>query len=234
MIEQRPHIRKQPTSAQHLSDGADVQHDVLGGVDEEAGQHRIPGPAVLGAAVDLNELTSGHGQVGVRRHTVGRENIRNSDGSQLVQPASASVPTRDIRVDLMLQSSFTSIENDVRPQKHVDRKLVALGRVTTRRHFERQSAEATARTEHPGLPDLGPRDMALQDLQQRGVAPIPLRLALHGPIPDVLPQGGCSFFQIVSLPWHFRNQPSRGGATDDGLDSIDGVPPIVLAELLQE
>ena len=67
MVEERTQVDPGSTLLQHLVDDLDELEDVVGAVNEEAGDDTVLTGDILGTRVHVQEVSSSHGELGIFR-----------------------------------------------------------------------------------------------------------------------------------------------------------------------
>ena len=147
VVEQGAKVDPDTALLQHSVDHLDELQDVVGAVDEEAGDHRILSKKVLGLRVYLDKIASGHRELGILRK-LARVNIGEVDGSQLVLALDIVAVVVQIGVDFEAINGRGFVEDKVAGEEHKQTELIALAFKSLCSDLEGKSTEASAGNKH--------------------------------------------------------------------------------------
>ena len=147
VVEQGAKVDPDTALLQHCVDHLDELQDVVGAVDEEAGDHRVLSKKVLGLRVYLDKIASGHRKLGILRK-LAWVNVGEVDGSQLVLALDIVAVVVQIGVDFEAINSRGFVEDKVAGEEHKQTELIALAFKTLCSDFKGKSAKPGSRHQH--------------------------------------------------------------------------------------
>ena len=147
VVEQRTEVDPGSSGFENFVDKLDEAEDVVGAVDEEAGDDTVLTGDVLGSRVNVKEVSSSHRELGVFRE-ISWILIRKRDNSQLIFAGSVVGELMDVWMDLVAVDRLALVEEKVTGKQHVQTELIALTLVPSAGNLPGQPPQSSSWHQH--------------------------------------------------------------------------------------